>query len=232
MIREIRDCVALLRGRVNVSIVPLMIAVGVLASLAEGVGITLFIPLLQDAGGGIASRAATGYRLVDFLSGVFDAITPQRRVLAICRERRDVRHLDGHGPDPWRDVQPAQHLAILAIEISDRHRRQGERPSLTIGRARNELMVDEIELDLERSLANRHGRGTKPSRRHVEHDLPTMILHRRERESRLPDDLHPPMERGVGVLPLPERQLRPRRRAGGRAILSTLSSSNVWSARD
>ena len=82
MIREIRDSFALVRGRVSGWIVPAMIVVGVLSSLAESVGITLFIPLLQYAVG--ADHARTGSRLVDFLSGAFDSIEPERRVVAIC----------------------------------------------------------------------------------------------------------------------------------------------------
>jgi ATP-binding cassette, subfamily B, bacterial MsbA len=79
MIREITNIRVLLRGRINAWIISLMIAVGVASSLAEGVGITLFIPLLQDIDG-----AATGSRPVDLLTGLFNAIPWDRRVPVIC----------------------------------------------------------------------------------------------------------------------------------------------------
>lgn len=79
MIREIKNILALLRGRMNPWIIPLMIAVGVLSSLAEGLGITLFIPLLQAIDG-----AATGSRPVDFLANSFNAIPWNQRVVVIC----------------------------------------------------------------------------------------------------------------------------------------------------
>jgi ATP-binding cassette, subfamily B, bacterial MsbA len=83
VIREIKDCLTLVRGRVSAWIMPVMIVVGILSSFAEGVGITLFIPLLQYAGGAV-HRAPTGSRLVDFLTGAFDAIPAERRVVTIC----------------------------------------------------------------------------------------------------------------------------------------------------
>src|SRR5581483_3805709 len=82
MIREIRNIVALLRGRLNMWIIPLMIAAGVLSSLAEGVGITLFIPLLQNVHGN--SHIDTGSRVIDFLANLFDAIPREHRVVTIC----------------------------------------------------------------------------------------------------------------------------------------------------
>jgi ABC-type multidrug transport system fused ATPase/permease subunit len=58
-----------------------LVAVGVLASLAEGVGISLFLPLLQTLGGG-GVEAGEGGRLLDRLTAPLADVPPERlRVL-------------------------------------------------------------------------------------------------------------------------------------------------------
>ncbi len=59
-----------------------VIATGVLSALAEGIGISLFIPFLQSLGQG-SLRAETGNWLIDFLGGLFNAVPPDRRLLVI-----------------------------------------------------------------------------------------------------------------------------------------------------
>jgi ATP-binding cassette, subfamily B, bacterial MsbA len=61
---------------------PGIVLLGVLASFAEGIGISLFIPLLQGLGG--ASPAANSSNsLMDLLGSLFDGVPFQRRFLLI-----------------------------------------------------------------------------------------------------------------------------------------------------
>jgi ATP-binding cassette, subfamily B, bacterial MsbA len=83
MIRELESILALARGRTNSWVIPLMIAVGVSASFAEGVGITLFIPLF-DAAHGTAIDGDGGSRAIKLLANLFDAVPAERRGITIC----------------------------------------------------------------------------------------------------------------------------------------------------
>ena len=58
-------------------------------------------------------------------------------------------------------------------------------------------------------LSARHRRRAEPARGDVERDLPPVVLHRRERQARLADDLRPAVQRRVRVLPVRQRQRRP-----------------------
>lgn len=62
-----------------------VIATGVLSSLAEGIGIGLFIPFLHSLNDG-SFQAEGGNWLVDTLAGVFDAVPPEQRlfVISVC----------------------------------------------------------------------------------------------------------------------------------------------------
>lgn len=62
--------------------IPALIVLGIFASLAEGVGIGLFIPLLQSLAH-TGPPAQTGNGLVDTLSGLFSGTPPEQRLLVI-----------------------------------------------------------------------------------------------------------------------------------------------------
>lgn len=62
--------------------IPVVILLGTLASLAEGVGISLFIPLLQ--GFGQTERVApSGNQIVDYFNGLFSSLDTSQRLLFI-----------------------------------------------------------------------------------------------------------------------------------------------------
>ena len=61
--------------------IPALVLLGLLASLAEGIGIGLFIPFLQSLDP--ASSAETGNRFVDLLGGLFSGVSQERRLVFI-----------------------------------------------------------------------------------------------------------------------------------------------------
>ena len=67
-------------------------------------------------------------------------------------------------------------------------------------------MVDEVELQRERSIAVRQRVRRQPARRDVERDAPAVIDRRRLRQRDLADHLRPHVQRRVGVLPRVVRQ--------------------------
>src|SRR5258708_26347571 len=71
-------------------------------------------------------------------------------------------------------------------------------------------MLDEIELDRERSRVARERARREAARRDLERNAPRMVEGRRMRQRDLADDLHPHVQRGVGVLPRVVGELRPR----------------------
>src|SRR5262249_12938552 len=87
-----------------------------------------------------------------------------------------------------------------------------------------QAMRDEVEGYRERPLAVRHGRGGEPARGDIERDVPPVVLHRRQREPRLADDLGPHVQGRVRVLPLGERQGRP----GGMCAHGSYSNDTRW----
>jgi subfamily B ATP-binding cassette protein MsbA len=69
--------------------IPCIVVLGVLSSLAEGIGISLFVPLLQTLNSrsdAATSSLSTGNRMVDALSQLTQSIAPQNRlsVVAAC----------------------------------------------------------------------------------------------------------------------------------------------------
>ena len=61
---------------------PIIIALGVLSSLAEGIGISLFIPFLQSVGQ-VDYNPNTGRWLIDSLGQLFNNVSPDHRLLII-----------------------------------------------------------------------------------------------------------------------------------------------------
>ena len=76
----IRGMIPLLRARPWV--IAALVVLGVLASLAEGVGISLFIPFLQSINGG-RFETESGRWFTEALAGLFDGVPPERRLLVI-----------------------------------------------------------------------------------------------------------------------------------------------------
>ena len=65
--------------------VPVIVILGILSSLSEGLGISLFIPLLQSLDG-TSSQSASKNFLVDFLNRLFVHVSPDSRftIIALC----------------------------------------------------------------------------------------------------------------------------------------------------
>jgi hypothetical protein len=64
-------------------------------------------------------------------------------------------------------------------------------PLLTLAGADDKPLADEIELDLEDFIADRDRRRAKPTRAHIERDLPAVVEPRRQCEPDFADDLRP-----------------------------------------
>ena len=71
------------------------------------------------------------------------------RVRAILIERHGIFDFARHRPDVHVDVEAAQSLHELGIEIGDRHRREREAFGASVARRDAKPMVDEIEDDIE-----------------------------------------------------------------------------------
>lgn len=63
--------------------IPAIVTLGILSSLSEGLGISLFIPLLQGLEQG-KSQFVSGNLLVSFLNQIFTAVSPDKRLLIIA----------------------------------------------------------------------------------------------------------------------------------------------------
>lgn len=63
--------------------IPAIVTLGILSSLSEGLGISLFIPLLQSLEQG-KSQSVSGNFLVGFLNRTFTAVSPDNRLLVIA----------------------------------------------------------------------------------------------------------------------------------------------------
>jgi len=134
-----------------------------------------------------------------------------RRVCVILRKTNRVLHFDGHGPELHPDREGFERLEIKAVELRDRARAQGDLVHGTVVRPEDELVLDEIELHVERPRPVRHRAGREAARRDVQRHLPPVVLPPREGEAGLPDDLRPHVERRARVPPLIERQRGPGR---------------------
>lgn len=65
-------------------ILPLLVLLGVLSALAEGIGISLFLPLLHGLDGASSAPPETGTWLVDTLYGLFSDVPPETRLYLIA----------------------------------------------------------------------------------------------------------------------------------------------------
>lgn len=111
---------------------------------------------------------------------------------------------------PRRQAERAERIEIAAVEVGDRLRLKRQRRLPPVAGADSQTMIDEIEVGLERPITGRHGGRAQPARRHVQGHLPPVVLHRRQVEACLADDLRPEMKRVADRLPRFEGQGRPR----------------------
>jgi len=70
-------------------------------------------------------------------------------------------------------------------------------------------VIDEIEVYLKESTFVRHGGCSESARRDIQCSIPPVIDKRGDCEPDFADDLHPSVQRVVGVLPLRPRQFWP-----------------------
>src|SRR5207245_3286642 len=152
-----------------------------------------------------------------------------RRVCLIGGKANRVLHFDGHGPERHPDREGFERLEIEAVELRHRARAQGDFMHGAVVRPEDELVLDEIELHVERPGPVRHGAGREPARGDVERHLPPMVLPPREGEAGFPDDLGPHVESRVRVPPLIERQRGPGRSCVNNRAQGTSSASRVAS---
>ena len=79
-------------------------------------------------------------------------------------------HVDLHG-----QAEPVQFSHQTRVERRDRLRLQRQPAAAAVARLHDQLMVDEIEINLERAVAVWNRRGGEPARRHVQRDVPRMV---------------------------------------------------------
>ena len=97
-------------------------------------------------------------------------------------------------------------------------RLERHRSVCAVAGAHGHLVIDEVELDVEGSLAGWNRRRRQSARAQVERGLPPVVFHRRERQPRLADNLGPAVQRGIGVLP-GARAAAPARRLWSTGVL-------------
>ncbi len=130
--------------------------------------------------------------------GGFRIVRPVRPVLVEGGLVLDLVRLP---MDPHLEAEGRQALEDLSIEVRDRLRLEGDALLGPVARLHAQNMLDEVEVDVDRSIAERYRRRTEAARRHVESDVPGVVDPGRSGEPDLPDDLGPPVERRAGVLP-------------------------------
>src|SRR6266550_7983903 len=107
------------------------------------------------------------------------------------------------------NVERPKHRQVLAVEIGDGPRRERNTALIPIAGLRDQLVIDEVEIDIEGPTVIRNRRRRHPAVGDVQHDLPPMVLHRSQSQSSLADDLGPAVERGLSWRPLVQGQSRP-----------------------
>jgi hypothetical protein len=122
-----------------------------------------------------------------------------------------VLHLHRVRRDPYVDPQVVQRRHERVVEVGDGTGQERNRPGAAVAEPDVEAVVDEIEVDLENSAAERDRRGREPARGDGEADLPPVVQEGDELELDLAHDLGPHVQGVEGVLPLVIRQEWPDR---------------------
>ena len=104
--------------------------------------------------------------------GVFAVVGGVDMVLA---EADRVGNLVGELIDADLDAEFREDAHDVGIEIGDGAREEPDLLLTAVARRRPQLMVEEIEIELERALPVRDRRGGQPARRHIKHHVPGMI---------------------------------------------------------
>jgi hypothetical protein len=106
--------------------------------------------------------------------------------------------------------QAVQRVHRLRVERGDRLWRERHAPTVILAGANVQLVVNEVELDLERVVSVRDRRGRQAAWADVQGDVPAVVDHRRVGHADLSDDLGPHVRRVPGVGPIRPPQPRPR----------------------
>ena len=113
------------------------------------------------------------------------------------------------GVDRDVDAGFVQRRKQFSIKRRDRFCIERESPRATVRCSNLQPVLDEVELDFERSSPVWNGRSRQSSRAYIQRSIPPMILEWRKGQADFPDDLRPHVQRVVGVLPFAQRQRGP-----------------------
>src|SRR5579859_302252 len=97
----------------------------------------------------------------------------------------------------------------LVVEIGHRARNERHGAYDALAGVKKELVVDKVKRDLKGIMPEGDRSGGHATRCNVERCVPPMIDVGMQFEFDLADDLHPHMDRAIGLLPLGERQSGP-----------------------
>jgi hypothetical protein len=122
------------------------------------------------------------------------------------------------------DVELAQVVAQLLVEVGDAARLQRHPAHDAVGRTDGQRMRQEVEDDLDAAAARGHQRRGQADGVDVERHVPPVVDRRGQRHAHLADDLGPQVQGVAGVLPGRNLHAGPRSGAqGGR-----LHSWTLW----
>src|SRR5262249_9810112 len=93
----------------------------------------------------------------------------------VAAEIDRVRNLTGEGVDLQPYAELAQHRHGSFVELGDGHRFQHELRRLAVAGGEGQAMLDEVEADLEHTLAVRNRRRGETARIHIKRHMPGMI---------------------------------------------------------
>src|SRR6266508_6847957 len=130
-------------------------------------------------------------------------------VRVVLVERNLIVDFDWMCVDCHMDSERLQLCHELEVEVGDRARDQRHTAGAAVGGRGGQLVFDQVEVDLEDTLADRNHRGGQPPSRHRECDTPPFIEKWRELELHLADDLQPHVQRRERGLPVLVRQRWP-----------------------
>src|SRR5262245_47379486 len=128
------------------------------------------------------------------------------RMDVVFGERDRASDFDWTRPELYANAEASEHTHVFVIEVGHTLRSQRHVADRAVARPDDELMLDKIELHIERPETLRDRRGGQAPGTEVERHVPPVVLCRRKRQLRLADDLHPHVKRVVGLAPPGEWQ--------------------------
>ena len=132
-----------------------------------------------------------------------------RGMNAILVKGNRVRDFHGHSPNLDVDSGRTKHPQKVLVKVRDRAGRERNGFDLAIVGLQHQLVVEEIEPQLKGEVRVRNRSGREAAGRNIERNVPPVVQPGGKREPNLADDLRPPVERGVSVLPGCKRERRP-----------------------